>query len=175
MLQFSHDPDAGTIYVYFTELEAGQAVGTLEYPAHLLLDAAGRIFGLRLELDDELTLASLELALDGDYDRLSMDTGHLTVRIADEAPARVVALADTAILDLGGDETVLGLELLVPAELRTPEVLERLAPLMITLDELPEVGEGPAVFDTSEVVDEEEQEDDRRPKTDDQQHVTEPE
>ena len=150
MLQFSHDPDAGTLYVYFAELEAGQAVDTLEYPAHLLLDAAGRIFGLRLDLDDELTLSSLELALDGDYERLKMDTGHLTLRISNEAPARVVALADTAILDLDGDETVLGVELLVPAELRTPEALERLAPLMITLDELPEGGEGPAVFDVSE-------------------------
>jgi len=162
MLQFSHDPDAGTLYVYFTELEAGQAVDTLEYPAHLLLDAAGRIFGLRLDLDDELTLSSLELALDGDYERLKMDTGHLTLCIANEAPARVVALADTAILDLDGDETVLGVELLVPAELRTPEALERLAPLMITLDELPEGGEGPAVFDTSTVVEEEEEDKETR-------------
>jgi GTP-binding protein Era len=148
MLQFSHDPDAGTIYVYFAELEAGQAVDTLEYPAHLLLDRAGRILGLRLDLDDELTLANLELALDGDYERLNMETGRLTIRIADEAPAQVVALADTAILDLDGDETVLGVELLVPAELRTPEALERLAPLMVALDELPGAGEGPQVFET---------------------------
>jgi GTP-binding protein Era len=149
MLQFSHDPDAGTLYVYFTELEAGQAVDTLEYPAHLLLDGAGRIIGLRLDLDDELTLANLELALDGDYQRLDMETGRLTITIAGEAPARTVALADTAILDLDGDEAVLGVELLVPAELRTPEALERLAPLMVALDELPAAGEGPWIADVA--------------------------
>jgi GTP-binding protein Era len=160
MLQFSHDPDAGTIYVYFAELEEGQAVDTLEYPAHLLLDAAGRIFGLRLDLDDELTLSSLELALDGDYERLDMSTGRLTIRIADEAPAQIVPLADTAILDLDGDETVLGVELAVPAELRTPAALERLAPLMVALDDAPDAGEGPAVFDTADVVDEEEPDED---------------
>jgi GTPase len=157
MLQFSHDPDAGTIYVYFAELEAGQAVTTLEYPAQLLLDAQGQIFGLRLELDDELTLANLALALDGDYERLDMESGHLTLRIADERPARTLPLEETAILDLDGDETVLGVELLVPAELRTPAALARLAPFMIALDDADAMGEGPAVFDTSEVVDEEEE------------------
>lgn len=146
MLNFSHDPEAGTIYVYFTELEAGQAVESLEYPAALLLDDAGRIFGLRLDLDDELTLAQLELALDGDFERLDMETGRLTIRIADEPPARVVPLTETAILDLDGDETVLGVELAVPAELRSPEALERLAPLMVALDDAPTEGEGPLVF-----------------------------
>lgn len=146
MLNFSHDPEAGTIYVYFTELEAGQAVESLEYPAALLLDDAGRIFGLRLDLDDELTLAQLELALDGDFERLDMETGRLTIRIADEPPARVVPLTETAILDLDGDETVLGVELAVPTELRSPEALERLAPLMVALDDAPAEGEGPLVF-----------------------------
>jgi GTP-binding protein Era len=165
MLQFSHDPDAGTLYVYFSELEEGQAVDTLEYPAALLLDAAGRIIGLRLELDDELTLGNLELALDGDYERLDMETGRLTIRITEESPARVAPLEETAILDLDGDEVVLGVELVVPEELRTPEALERLAPLMVSLDDEPPAGEGPQVFDTSAVVDEE---DDRSPTSDDQ-------
>ena len=146
MLAFSHDPDAGTLYVYFTELEAGQAVATLEYAAHLLLDAEGRIFGLRLDLDDEVTLAQLDLALDGDYERLDMESGRLTVCIADESPARSVALAETAILDLDGDETVLGIELAVPAELRTPEALARLAPLMVALNDDDAGGDGPVVF-----------------------------
>lgn len=162
MLQFSHDPDAGTIYVYFAELEEGQAVDTLEYPAHLLLDAGGRIFGLRLDLDDELTLSALDLALDGDYERLDMETGRLTIRLADEAPTRVVPLPETAILDLDGDEVVLGVELLVPAELRTPEALERLAPLMVALEDSFLGGEGPQVFDTSNVVDVEGEEETRK-------------
>ncbi|MCX7789316.1 MAG: GTPase Era [Chloroflexaceae bacterium] len=146
MLQFSYDPEAGSLYVYFTELEEGQAVGVLEYPAALLLDAQERIIGLRLDLDDEITLGQLELALDGEYERLDMNTGHLTLRVADEAPARVLPLPETAILDLDGDETVLGVELALPPELRTPAALERLAPLMVPLEEAPAGGEGPVVF-----------------------------
>ncbi|MGB9634542.1 MAG: GTPase Era, partial [Chloroflexaceae bacterium] len=146
MLQCSYDPEAGSLYVYFTELEEGQAVGVLEYPAALLLDAQERIIGLRLDLDDEITLGQLELALDGEYERLDMNTGHLTLRLADEEPARVLPLPETAILDLDGDETVLGVELSLPAELRTPAALERLAPLMLPLEEAPAGGEGPVVF-----------------------------
>jgi len=146
MLQFSYDPEVGSLYVYFTELEEGQAVGVLEYPAALLLDAQARIIGLRLDLDDELTLAQLELALDGEYERLDMNTGHLTLRVADEEPARVLPLPETAILDLDGDETVLGVELSLPADLRTPAALERLASLMLPLEEAPAGGEGPVVF-----------------------------
>ncbi len=146
MLQCSYDPEAGSLYVYFTELEEGQAVGVLEYPAALLLDAQERIIGLRLDLDDEITLGQLELALDGEYERLDMNTGHLTLRLADEEPARVLPLPETAILDLDGDETVLGVELSLPAELRTPAALEHLAPLMLPLEEAPAGGEGPVVF-----------------------------
>ena len=146
MLQFSYDPEVGSLYVYFTELEEGQAVGVLEYPAALLLDAQERIIGLRLDLDDELTLAQLELALDGEYERLDMNTGHLILRVADEEPARVLPLPETAILDLDGDETVLGVELSLPADLRTPTALERLTPLMLPLEEAPAGGEGPVVF-----------------------------
>ncbi|MCS6881809.1 MAG: GTPase Era [Oscillochloridaceae bacterium] len=146
MLQFSYDPEAGSLYVYFTELEEGQAVGVLEYPAALLLDAQERIIGLRLDLDDEIALGQLELALDGEYERLDTNTGQLTLRVVEEEPARVLPLPETAILDLDGDETVLGVELTLPAELRTPAALERLAPLMLPLEEAPAGGEGPVVF-----------------------------
>ncbi len=146
MLQFSYDPEAGSLYTYFTELEEGQAVEVLEYPAALLLDAQDRIIGLRLDLDDEITLGQLELALDGEYERLDMNTGHLTLRVADEEPAQVLALQETAILDLDSEETVLGVEVALPPELRSPTALERLAPLMVPLEAAPAGGEGPVVF-----------------------------
>jgi GTP-binding protein Era len=146
MLAFSHDPEAGTLYVYFTELEAGQIQDSLEYPAHLLLDAQGQIMGLQLDLDDELTLANLELALDGDFERLDMETGRLRVRISDEEPVRIVPLAEAAILDLDADDTLLGVELTVPAALRSPTALARIALLMVTLDDAVIEGEGPVVF-----------------------------
>ncbi len=146
MLQFSHDPEAGTLYAYFTELEAGQAVYTLEYPASLLLDDAGQVVGLRLDLDDEITLNQLELALDDEFGRLDMETGYLSILIPGATVRRAEPLEQTAILDLDGDERILGVELAPPAELLTPARLARLAPAMVSLDEAPEAGEGPVVF-----------------------------
>ncbi|MEI6775656.1 MAG: GTPase Era [Chloroflexales bacterium] len=146
MLQFSHDPEAGTLYAYFTELEAGQAVYTLEYPASLLLDSDGRVVGLRLDLDDEITLDQLELALDDEFGRLDMETGFLSILISGGVAARVVALEQTAILDLDTDERILGVELAPPGDLLTPERLERLASAMVSLDDAPQAGEGPVVF-----------------------------
>ena len=146
MLQFSHDPEAGTLYAYFTELEAGQAVYTLEYPASLLLDGDGRVVGLRLDLDDEITLDQLELALDDEFGRLDMETGFLSILISGGVAARAVALEQTAILDLDTDERILGVELAPPGDLLTPERLERLASAMVSLDDAPHAGEGPVVF-----------------------------
>ncbi|MEI7772934.1 MAG: GTPase Era, partial [Chloroflexales bacterium] len=146
MLQFSHDPEAGTLYAYFTELEAGQAVYTLEYPASLLLDGAGQVVGLRLDLDDEITLDQLELALDDEFGRLDMETGFLSILLPGTVATRAVALEQTAILDLDVDERILGVELAPPPDLLTPEILARLATAMVALDDAPQAGEGPVVF-----------------------------
>ncbi|NTW01570.1 MAG: GTPase Era [Oscillochloris sp.] len=146
MLQFSHDPEAGTLYAYFIELEAGQAVYTVEYPAHLLLDDTGQIVGLRLELDDEITLDQLELALDDEFGRLDMETGYLSILIPNATVARTVPLEQTAILDLDEEERILGVELALTADMLTPERLARLATAMVSLDDTPQAGEGPVVF-----------------------------
>ncbi|PDW01888.1 GTPase Era [Candidatus Viridilinea mediisalina] len=147
MLTFSHDPEAGTIYVYFTELEAGQVEASLEYPAHLLLDSHGAIVGCQVALDDELTLANLELALAGDYQRLDMASGQLSIMLDHEVYVQRVALEATAMLDLDANDTVLGLELALPAELRTPARLARLQPHMVALDSTEaDRGDGPVVF-----------------------------
>lgn len=148
MLYFSHDPEAGTLYAYFTDLEAGQAVYTLEYPASLLLDAAGQIVGLRLDLDDEITLDQLELALDDEFGRLDMETGFLSILLPGATAARAEALEQTAILDLDADERILGVELALPAGL-SAEQLGRLD--MLPLDDAAQGGEGPLVFAAPEV------------------------
>ncbi len=148
MIQFSHDPNAGTLYCYFTELEAGQVGYELEYPASLLLDADGQIIGLRLDLDDEVTLDQLELALAHEHTQLDMETGYLYTSISDEEAATTLRLEETALLDMDDEGRILGVELLVPAELRTPERLARLAPHMVALDDelLPDGADRPVVF-----------------------------
>ncbi|OAN46463.1 GTPase Era [Chloroflexus islandicus] len=150
----SLDNDAGTLYFYFLDLEAGQVAGMMEYPAHLLLDAQGAIFGCRIDLDDEVILSQLELALDGPYNWLDGQYGHLYIRMADEEPAEVVDLDETAVLDLDAGDLVVGVELMLPEEWRTPERLARLAPLLVPFDDEPVAGEGPVVFGPPAIVDE---------------------
>ncbi len=150
MLAFSYDPDAGTFYTYFAELEAGQAVYTLEYPATLLLDSAGQVIGLSLELDDEITVAALELVLEDDPTRLDGMSGRLTILAFDEEPAQRIRLNETAILDQDGDERVLGIEVVLPEQVRDPDRFTRLGALLISLDDVPGDGEGPVVFQDSE-------------------------
>lgn len=150
----SLDNDAGTLYFYFLDLEAGQVAGMMEYPAHLLLDAQGAIFGCRIDLDDEVILSQLELALDGPYNWLDGQYGHLYIRMADEEPAEVVKLDETAVLDLDAGDLVVGVELMLPDEWRTPERLARLAPLLVPFDDEPAAGEGPVVFGPPATADE---------------------
>jgi GTP-binding protein Era len=151
MLAFSYDPDAGTFYTYFAELEAGQAVYTAEYPATLLLDSNGRFIGLSLELDDEITVAALELVLEDDPTRLDGMSGRLSILAFAEEPAQRVRLDETAILDLDGDERVLGIEIVVPERLRDSAFLSRLGDQLLPLEDIPGDGEGPVVFQESEV------------------------
>ncbi|MCG8352492.1 MAG: GTPase Era [Chloroflexales bacterium] len=148
MIHFSHDPEAGTLYCYFTELEAGQVVEELEYPASLLLDVAGQIIGLRVDLDDEITLDQIDLALEYEHAWLDPDTGRLAISISAEEAAQIVSLDDTAFLDLDDDGRVLGIELAVPDSLRTPERLARLEPHLIALEEAVAITDGdrPAIL-----------------------------
>lgn len=150
----SLDNDAGTLYFYFLDLETGQVAGMMEYPAHLLLDAQGAIFGCRIDLDDEVILSQLDLALDGPYNWLDGQYGHLYIRMADEEPAEVVKLDETAVLDLDAGDLVVGVELMLPDEWRTPERLARLTPLLVPFDDEPVAGEGPVVLGPPATADE---------------------
>jgi GTP-binding protein Era len=134
MVHFSHDPAVGTLYCYFTELEAGQASYELEYPAALLLDSQGAPVGLRLDLDDEVTLDQLELALAHEGVALDMQTGYLRVAPVGVQVARELALEETALLDLDEEGRILGADLAVPERYRSPEALAPLAPLMVEVE-----------------------------------------
>lgn len=135
MINFSYDSEAGTLYCYFTALETGQAVDELEYPVNLLLDRDDQIIGLRLDLDDDITLDQLELALEHEFARLDMRYGYLYVSITDETPARVLPLEQTALLDLDDSDCILGADIAVPTEVCTQAHLSRLAPYMVALDD----------------------------------------
>jgi GTP-binding protein Era len=140
MVAVSFDPDAGTLYWYFTELVAGGTAGEAECAATLLLDGDGQIIGVELELDDSLTRAELELALAHPQVSYSRGDALLTVRLLDEEPAEAQPLHEPAVLDFDADGRLQGAEVLAAPTFGLAERLARLEPFMIDLDEDEEQG-----------------------------------
>lgn len=73
-------------------------------------------------------------------------TGRLTILAHPDIPAQRLPLDTTAILDLDDDERILGIEILLPEQLRDPAQHQHLRSQMIALDELSNADEGPVVF-----------------------------
>src|SRR5215212_3971827 len=135
MINVSFDPDAGTLYWYFTEIETGSTEGEGECNGALLLDADGKVIGVELELDESVTRTDLALALAHPQARYDASTMTLTIVIADEEPAEVQPLHETMILDFDAADRLQGCELVAAREFGLAERLARLAPFRITLEE----------------------------------------
>jgi GTP-binding protein Era len=135
MVTVSFDPNAGTLYWYFVELEAGGTESEGECNGALLLDGAGQVIGVDLELDESLTRADLALALQHPQVRYDRRTMTLTVAIADEEPAEVQPLHEPIILDFDAKGRLQGCEALAAPEFGLAERLARLEPFRVALDE----------------------------------------
>src|SRR6476659_6988285 len=135
MITVSFDPDAGTLYWYFTEIETGSTAGEGECNGALLLDAAGQVIGIELELDESVTRADLALALAHPQARYDAGALTLTVVFADEEPAEVQPLHETMILDFDAADRLQGCELVAAREFGLADRLDRLEPFLIALEE----------------------------------------
>jgi GTP-binding protein Era len=138
MINVSFDPDAGTLYWYFTDIETGSSTGEGECNGALLLDADGQVIGVELELDESVTRADLALALAHPEARYDDSAMTLTVVVADEEPAEVQPLHETLILDFDATDRLQGCELVAAREFGLAERLERLEPFRVTLEEEPD-------------------------------------
>jgi GTP-binding protein Era len=135
MVTVSFDPDAGSLYWYFTEIETGSTAAEGECDGTLLLDAEGDIIGLELELDETATRSDLGYALSHPLVRYDAATYTLTAMLFDEEPANVQPLHEPVILDFDQDGRVQGCEVLAAESFGTGTRLTRLAPFMVSLDE----------------------------------------
>ncbi|HEU5101027.1 MAG TPA: GTPase Era [Roseiflexaceae bacterium] len=135
MITVSFDPDAGTLYWYFTDIEAGSTDSDGECNGALLLDSAGQVIGVELELDESITLGDLALALQHPQARYDRETMTLTVAIADEEPAEVQPLHESLILDFDSEGRLQGCDLLAAPEFGLAKRLERLEPFQVALDD----------------------------------------
>jgi GTPase len=149
MITTSFDPEAGTLYWYFTELISGSTVDEAECAATLLLDADGQVVGVELELDQQMMRGSLAFALEHPQASVNQGDYTLTVQVADEPPAEAQPLHEPAILDFDAAGRLQGCEILAAEEFGLAERLARLAPFMVGLEDEGEDGDGrdgPVVF-----------------------------
>ncbi|MFO7168563.1 MAG: GTPase Era [Chloroflexota bacterium] len=149
MVTVSFDPEARTIYWYFTEIEAGSTAGEGECAGSLLLDGDGQVIGCELELDESITEQDLALALQHPQVSYRSADYTLTVLMVDEEPATVQPLQETAILDFDADDRLQGFEVTTAPEFELEQRLGRLEPFLVSLeeDEEPAAGEAPAADD----------------------------
>jgi GTP-binding protein Era len=141
MVTISFDPDAGTLYWYFTELETGSTALEGECDGTLLLDGEGQVIGLELELDESIKPSELALALAHPQVRYDRGTTTLTILVLDEEPAEVQPLHEAVLLDFDGSERLQGCEVLAAREFGLGGRLARLEPFMIALDDEAAFGE----------------------------------
>src|SRR6185436_2526275 len=127
MVTLSFDPEAGTLYWYFTELEVGSTADEGECDGTLLLDGAGQVIGAELELDESITKNDLALALQHEQVRYDRPTVTLRALMFDEEPAEVQPLHEPALLDFDADGRIQGFELLAAPEFGLAGRLARLA------------------------------------------------
>jgi GTP-binding protein Era len=148
MVTVSFDPEARTLYWYFTEIEAGSTALEGECDGTLLLDGDGQVIGLELELDESVRPADLALALEHPLVSYRAEEFTLTVLLLDEEPASVQPLHEPVVLDFDAAERLQGCEIVTSEEFGLGERLERLGALLVSLedDEPAASGEGPVVF-----------------------------
>jgi GTP-binding protein Era len=151
MIALSFDSNAGTLYWYFTDIDAGSTEGEGEGAATLLLDADGQIIGLELELNDSIAPEDLEFALGHPQVDHDPERSLLIVKLFDEAPDSVQPLDEPAILDFDADDRLQGCEIAPAAVFELAKRLDRAAPFLVDPDEAPdeapgEVGEQPALL-----------------------------
>jgi GTP-binding protein Era len=135
MVTISFDPEAQTVYWYFTEIETDSTTDEGECDGTLLLDAQGDIIGLELELDQAATRGALDLALDHPQVRFDQESFTLTISFFDEEPESFQPLHDSVILDVDADGRFQGCEIVAAKSFGLGERLGRLAPFTVALED----------------------------------------
>jgi GTP-binding protein Era len=148
MITLSFDPDAGTLYWYFVELNQGSTADEAECASSLLLDAEGNIIGVELELAPDIKKKHLSFALAHPQAQYNTSDYVLTIKLFDEEVADVQPLHEPAILDFDDSGRLQGCEVLPSEEFQLASRLERLGELLVDIedDEDEDDEDGPVVF-----------------------------
>ncbi|MBA3468759.1 MAG: GTPase Era [Herpetosiphonaceae bacterium] len=135
MFELTFDREARALYCYFTEITEGDDANEWEVPGVYLLDAAGQLVGVRVELGEKKRPKLLEHAQQ--HEGVAMDevSNRLTLTFAANPVASEEELPYGAVIDVDAKKRALGLEIQSMIEFDIEPRLEALAPLLVDFDE----------------------------------------
>ncbi len=142
MFELTFDQEARALYCYFTEITEGDDAQELEVPGVYLLDAAGQLVGVRVELGEKKRRKLLEHAQRHEGVALDEASNRLTLTFAASPVASEEELPYGAVIDLDSKNRALGLEIQSMIEFDIEARLEALAPLLVEFDEEFEADDG---------------------------------
>ena len=116
MIELTYDRDARTLYAYFTTIDEGQDVEQVEFEGYFLLDKAGQILGMHVDLGQAHHPRLLHFALEHDEVHYDQRSPSLNIVLAPAQPASHVDFPYPAIFDLDQAGHGLGVEFIADAE-----------------------------------------------------------
>ncbi len=131
MIELTYDPDARTLYAYFTEIDEGQDSDQAEMNGYFLLDKAGHILGMHVELGTDHHPRLLHYALE--HDEVGYDQRGESMRIIFKAqpPDGHSDFPYPAIVDLDRNHHALGIEFAVDPEFGIENRLNHVQPFIV--------------------------------------------
>ena len=131
MIELTYDPDARTLYTYFTTIDEGQDVEQIELDGYFLLDKAGQILGMHVDLGQAHHPRLLHFALEHDEVHYDQRSPSLNIVLAPAQPASHLDFPYPAIFDLDQAGHALGVEFIADPEFGLERRLRYVEPFIV--------------------------------------------
>ena len=131
MLELTYDPDARTLYAYFTEIDEGQDAEQVELGGYFLVDKDGQILGVHVDLGEGQTNRLLHFALEHDEVHYDQRGSSLRIVFRPDQPAGHIDFPYPAIFDLDQRGHALGGEFIVDPEFGLEGRLRYVRPFIV--------------------------------------------
>src|SRR5919199_504751 len=131
MIELTYDPDARTLYCYFTSIDEGEDVEQIELSGFYLLDKAGQILGMHIDLGQAYNPRLLHFALEHDQVHYDQRGSSLRIVLEPEQPAGHADFAYPAIFDLDRSGHALGVEFIADPEFGLESRLRYVRPYIV--------------------------------------------
>ncbi len=131
MIELTYDPDARTLYAYLASIDEGEDADQLEFEGFFLLDKAGQILGMHVDLGQDYNPRLLHFALDHGEVRYEQRSHSLRIVFVPDQPASHVDFTYPAIFDLDRSGHALGVEFIADPEFDLANRLRHARPFIV--------------------------------------------